>query len=335
MKYLSLAVLLLMGMQASCVAPNKTKSRAQAGFSCDDSMNGTLEALAPWMIGTAALGGLSYAATPEPNSAGGVGYDSYDEFFPTVGLLATAGLGIWLTAEVLVSGVNALDCSDHLQAHGFDRPLTAEEIRAVEKKIRFVKPESKTESDRERRRRERKERIAKSRADKTQASKPWSERAVVSLDKLSVEQQALFEKVQSCDEIMVPKPDHTNAAMMMGSGAAGAFMGGLTEGYVMMGSGLILGISGALYYFSADSTYQKNIAQRQAECDATRNLWMTELEILRAEQGLPATKNQSAEAEAEPFEKAVESKAVDENDAQDGTLYDAPVSGPGDDVTED
>ena len=179
----ALAVLLLMGMQASCVAPNTTKSRAQAGFSCDDSMNGTLEALAPWMIGTAALGGLSYAATPEPNSAGGVGYDSYDEFFPTVGLLATAGLGIWLTAEVLVSGVNALDCSDHLKAHGFDRPLTAEEIRAVEEKIRFVKPETKTESDRERRRRERKERIAKARADKGQAqpSKPWSERAIVSL----------------------------------------------------------------------------------------------------------------------------------------------------------
>ena len=345
MKYLSLAVLLLIGMQASCVAPNATKSRAQAGFGCDDSMNGTLEALAPWMIGTAALGGLSYAATPEPNSAGGVGYDSYDEFFPTVGLLATAGLGIWLTAEVLVSGVNALDCSDHLKAHGFDRPLTAEEIRAVEKKIRFVKPESKTESDRERRRRERKERIAKARAERRQhqaqdqaqdqAAKPWSERAVVSLDKLSVEQHELFEKVQSCDEIVVPKPDHALAGSIMWPGVAGTLQGAIMGEYMLMGGGLILAISSAFLYFSADSAYQKSIAQRKAECDTTRNLWMTELEILRAEQGLPPDPNQGAAAKPEPSQDPVETEEVDDDATENGILYDAPVIGADEDRDND
>ena len=123
--------------------------------------------------------------------------------------------------------------------------------------------------------------------------------------------------------------------MMIGSGAAGALMGGVTEGYVTMGSGLILAISGALFYFSTDSDYQKSIAQRKAECDATRNLWMTELDILRAEQGLRPEPNPGAEAESDPSQDPVENEQADQNDARDGTLYDAPVSGPGNDVIKD
>ena len=321
---LALAVLLLMGIQASCVAPNTTKSRAQAGFSCDDSMSGTLEALAPWMIGTAALGGLSYAATPEPSSEGGVGYDSYDEFFPTVGLLATAGLGIWLTAEVLVSGVNALDCSDHLQAHGFDRPLTAEEIRAVEKKIRFVKPESKTESDRERRRRERKERIAKARAEErgTKKSEPWSERVVVPLEQLSPNQQALFQEVQSCDEIFVPEPDRSVSGWMMGGGTAGAVLGGVSENYFLLAGSSLYALWGLMLYLDEDTTYQKQIARRESECDETRRRWETELEILRAQTGLPL----EPEPAPRPTQDPVRSEQGDDDASQNGAFYDAPVN---------